>query len=126
MLDCSVALLSAAQMAQADQLTVASGISGKALMENAGRPVAQAIQQRWTPRPVLVLCGPGSNGGGGFVASRRLAEADWPERVALFGPRDQLSGAAHHAAQWRDPVEALMPAALDGAELVVDAIFGAG
>ncbi|MEO8525616.1 MAG: NAD(P)H-hydrate dehydratase [Caldimonas sp.] len=127
MSDCSAALLTAAQMAQADRLTVASGISGMALMENAGRPVAQAIVQRWTPRPVLVLCGPGSNGGDGFVAARRLAEADWPVRVALLVSRDQLRGeAAFHASQWRGPVEALTPAALDGAELVVDAIFGAG
>ena len=127
MLDCGVALLTTAQMALADRLTVASGVSGNALMENAGRPVALAIQQRWTRRPVLVLCGPGSNGGDGFVTARRLAEADWPVRLALLVPRDQLRGeAAYHAAQWRGPVEALTPAALDEAELVVDAIFGAG
>jgi NAD(P)H-hydrate epimerase len=114
-------------MAQADRLTVASGISAIALMESAGRPVAAAIQQRWTPRPVLVLCGPGSNGGDGFVAARRLAEADWPVRVALLVPRASLRGvAAHHAGLWRGPVEPLTPAALDGAELVIDAIFGAG
>ena len=127
LLDCRTALLTATQMAQADRLTVASGISGTALMENAGRPVALVIMQRWTPRPVLVLCGPGSNGGDGFVAARRLAEADWPVRVALLVPRENLcGGAAHHAGLWRGPVEPLVPAALDGAELVVDAIFGAG
>ncbi len=126
-LDCRMALLTTTQMAEADRLTIAFGISAQALMENAGRPVAQAIMQHWTPRPVLVLCGPGSNGGDGFVAARRLAEADWPVRVALLGPREQLQGAAaHHAAQWLGPVEALTPAALDGAELVLDAIFGAG
>ena len=122
-----MALLTSQQMAEADRLTLASGIDGIALMENAGRPVAHAIMQRWTPRPVIVLCGPGSNGGDGFVVARRLAEADWPVRVALLVSRDQLRGeAAHHAALWREPVEALTPAALDGAELVVDAIFGAG
>lgn len=127
MLDCRTALLTATQMAQADRLTVASGISGNALMENAGRPVALAIMQRWTPRPVLVLCGPGSNGGDGFVAARRLVEADWPVRVALLVPRANLRGeAAHHAGLWRGPVEPLVPASLDGVELVVDAIFGAG
>ncbi len=126
-LDCRTALLSAVQMALADRLTVASGIGGAALMENAGRPVALAVQRRWSPRPVLVLCGPGSNGGDGFVAARRLAEADWPVRVALLVPREQLRGeAAHHAGLWRGPVEPLVPAALDGAELVVDALFGAG
>ena len=126
-LDPESALLTAAQMAEADRLTIASGISEIALMDNAGRPVAHEIMLRWAPRPVLVLCGPGSNGGDGFVAARRLAEAGWPVRVALLGPRDQLRGAAaHHAALWNAPVELLTPAALAGAELVVDAIFGAG
>nr|WP_315430649.1 NAD(P)H-hydrate dehydratase [uncultured Albidiferax sp.] len=127
MLNCTTALLTATQMAEADRWTVASGISGPALMENAGRPVAQAIMQRWTLRPVLVLCGPGNNGGDGFVAARHLAEAHWPVRVALLVPRESLRGdAAHHAGLWRGAVEPLTPAALDGAELVVDAIFGAG
>jgi NAD(P)H-hydrate epimerase len=83
--------------------------------------------QRWTPRPALVLCGPGNNGGDGFVAARHLFEANWPVRVASLVPREQLRGAAaHHAALWQGPVEALTLAALDGAELIVDAIFGAG
>jgi NAD(P)H-hydrate epimerase len=126
-LNCSTALLTVSQMAQADNMTVTSGISGAALMENAGRPVAQAIMERWTPRPVIVLCGPGNNGGDGFVAARRLAQADWPVRVASLVPLENLRGdAAHHAGLWRGPVEALTPAALDGAELVVDALFGAG
>ncbi len=121
------ALLTAAQMAEADRLTVACGIAEIALMENAGRPVAREIERRWSPRPVVVLCGPGSNGGDGFVAARRLAGNDWPVRVALLGARDRLRGsAAHHAALWRGSVEPLTPAALDGAALVVDAIFGAG
>lgn len=126
-LDYGTALLSTAQMGQADQLTVDFGISETVLMENAGRPVAFAIMQRWTPRPVLVLCGPGNNGGDGFVVARHLAQADWPVRVALLVPREQLRGAAaHHAGLWSGPVEALTPTVLAGAELIVDAIFGAG
>ena len=110
------ALLSARQMSEADRLTIASGISDNDLMENAGRPVAQAIITRWTPRPVVVLCGPGSNGGDGFVAARKLAEAGWPVRVAMLGGREHLQGAAaHHSAQWLGPIEPLTPAALDGA-----------
>lgn len=121
------ALLTVGQMGEADRLTVASGISEIALMENAGHAVAQAIMQRWTPRSVIVLCGPGSNGGDGFVVARRLAAADWPVSVALLGPVDQLWGAAaHHASLWREPIESLTPDSLDGAELVIDAIFGAG
>lgn len=127
LLDGSTALLTIAQMAKADQLTIDAGISASALMENAGHPVAEAIMQRWTPRPVLVLCGPGSNGGDGFVAARCLAQANWPVRVALLVPRKRLRGeAAHHARLWLGTVEPLTPAALEGAELVVDAIFGAG
>ena len=59
--------------------------------------------------------------------SQALAEADWPVRIALLVPRDSLRGQeAHHAALWRGPVEPMTPAALEGAELVIDAIFGAG
>ena len=127
LLNSRVALLTAAQMGEADRLTVASGISEMRLMENAGRAVAQAIIERWSPRPVLVLCGPGNNGGDGFVAALCLAQSGWPVRVASLVPREQLRGAAaQHAALWQGPVEALTPAALDGAALVVDAIFGAG
>ncbi|MEO6103782.1 MAG: NAD(P)H-hydrate dehydratase [Pseudoxanthomonas sp.] len=126
-LDVGTALLTAAQMVDADRLTVASGISEARLMENAGSAVARAIMARWKPRPVLVLCGPGNNGGDGFVAAHLLAEAGWPVRVALLGPREQLRGAAaHHAALWRRPVDTLVPAALEGALLIVDAIFGSG
>jgi NAD(P)H-hydrate epimerase len=78
-------------------------------------------------RPVIVLCGPGNNGGDGFAAARQLSEAGWPVRVALLGLRDHLAGAAlHHAEQWHGSFERLTPSVLDGAELVVDAIFGAG
>ena len=121
------ALLDGRRMTEANRLTVAAGTPASALMENAGRAVAQQIERRWSARPVTVLCGPGDNGGDGFVAARQLAEAGWPVRLALLGPPDHLTGAArHHAALWRGAVEPLTPAVLDGAGLVVDAIFGAG
>jgi NAD(P)H-hydrate epimerase len=127
MLNTRTALLDVGQMGEADRLTVAAGISGNVLMANAGACVAGAIVARWSPRPVTVLCGPGNNGGDGFVAAQHLGEAGWDVRVALMGKREHLTGEAqYHAARWRGAVEALTPAVLDGAALVVDAIFGAG
>jgi hydroxyethylthiazole kinase-like uncharacterized protein yjeF len=114
-------------MAEADRLAIASGMDEAQRMENAGQSVAQAVIKRWSSRPVLVLCGPGGNGGDGFVVARCLAEAGWLVRVALLVPPDQLRGAtAHHAQLWRGTVEALTPASIDGAALIVDALFGAG
>src|SRR5437868_10817228 len=121
------ALLTPAQMGEADRLTIAGGISGIELMETAGRKVADAVSRRWPPQLIVVLCGPGNNGGDGFVAARVLAERGWPVRLALLGSVSGLRGdAAQAAARWPGSVEVLAPAALDGAGLVVDGIFGAG
>ncbi len=120
-------LLSTAEMYEADRLAVASGVAGVDLMEQAGRAVAQAILTRHRPCRVLVLCGPGNNGGDGFVAARLLAEEGWEVRLALLGERERLAGdAAVHAARWSGAVEPLRPGCLQGAEVVVDALFGAG
>jgi NAD(P)H-hydrate epimerase len=127
MLNSRTALLDVRQMGEADRLSVAAGTPGIVLMENAGASVARAIAQRWSARAVTILCGPGNNGGDGFVAARHLAAAGWPVRLALLGSRDHLKGEArYHADLWTGAIEALAPAALEGAELVVDAIFGAG
>ncbi len=120
-------LLTVAEMSRADAAAIEAGISGEHLMEAAGRAVADAVAGRWDKRPVAVLCGPGNNGGDGFVVARLLAEAGWPVRLALLGDRDRLKGDARsHAERWTGAVEPLAVEALDGAEIVVDALFGAG
>ncbi|MEN8197106.1 MAG: NAD(P)H-hydrate dehydratase, partial [Pseudomonadota bacterium] len=96
-------------------------------MEAAGKAIANAIAVRWSPRPVSVLCGPGNNGGDGFVVARIMDQWGWPVRVGLLGDRDGLEGDARlNAERWTGPVESLSPQLLAGAELVVDALFGAG
>ena len=122
-----LALLSVDEMYAADRAAVAAGIPGEALMESAGRAIADRIRARWDPRPTAVLCGPGNNGGDGFVVARLLAERGWPVTVALSGARAALKGdAARNAGRWTGPVVPIGAAALDGARLVVDALFGAG
>ncbi len=123
----AAALLTVEEMGRADAAAIASGVPGEALMEAAGAAVAREIQARWRPRPVAVLCGPGNNGGDGFVAARPLAAAGWPVRLALMGPLGKLKGdAALHAGRWQRPIEQLEPEMLEGAGLVVDALIGAG
>jgi ADP-dependent NAD(P)H-hydrate dehydratase / NAD(P)H-hydrate epimerase len=121
------ALLSVAQMTEADRATIAAGTTGPALMQNAGNAVVREITRRWSPRPVSVLCGPGNNGGDGFVVAVELAHAGWPVRVALLGRRENLRGDARdHAARWSGGIESLTPGVIVGAALVVDALFGSG
>jgi ADP-dependent NAD(P)H-hydrate dehydratase / NAD(P)H-hydrate epimerase len=120
-------LLSIAEMTAADAAAVAAGVPGSTLMENAAAAVARAIAARFAPRPTLVICGPGNNGGDGFVVARRLAEAGWPVRVTLLGAREALrGGAAIAAASWQGEASPLEPSLLEDARLVVDALFGAG
>lgn len=125
--DTGAEILSVEQMYRADAAAIASGIPGKVLMENAGRAVVQAICRRWTPRPVTILCGPGNNGGDGFVIARLLALRGWLVTVALLGKRAELSGdAALNADRWVGDVRPLDLNTLQGTELVVDALFGVG
>jgi len=114
-------------MYAADRAAMALGVSGLELMENAGAGAAREILERFGARPAAVLCGPGNNGGDGFVIARHLAAAGAPVRLALLGARERLKGdAAAMAGRWAGPVEPLGEAALEGAGLVVDALFGAG
>ena len=124
----SLALLSVAEMRAADRAAMDGGVSGVALMEAAGAGVARAIARRWAPRPTVVLCGPGNNGGDGFVVARRLRRAGARDvRVALLGSREALEGDARVMADaWEGEVAPLGPGLVEDAALIVDAVFGAG
>lgn len=123
----SIELLTVEEMGRADALTIERGTPGIELMENAGRAVADAIVDRFPQGPVSVLCGPGNNGGDGFVVARLLAEWGWPVSLFLLGAREKLRGDAAAAAdRWPGAVYPLSVDAGRGATLVVDAIFGAG
>lgn len=122
------ALLDIGQMGRADRAAVEAGTPVATLMRNAGAAVAREIRRRYAPSRVVALCGPGNNGGDGIVAARELAGAGWPVRVALLGGDPAVfRGAAREQAQaWQGGFEAVTPAVLGDAELVIDALFGAG
>ncbi len=120
-------LLTVEQMSRADASAVEAGVPSLTLMENAGASVVREIRRRWTRRRVVVLCGPGNNGGDGFVIARLLKDINWPVRLGLLLDKSKLKGdAAVNADAWDGDCEPVTPALLDGAKLVVDALFGAG
>ena len=123
------AVLTIAEMYAADKMAVSLGVESLALMEAAGAAVARTVETRWRRRSVTVMCGPGNNGGDGFVAARILAQSGWPVQLGLAASIDSLRGdAATTARLWRE-VGAIQPLStdlLEGDPLVVDALFGAG
>jgi NAD(P)H-hydrate epimerase len=121
-------LLTAEEMGRADRLAIAGGVAGLALMEAAGRAVAEAAAGLvHRGGRVAVACGPGNNGGDGFVAARLLAAEGHIVRLGLLGMREALGGeAAEMARRWEGEVEPLSSDLVGGADLIVDAMFGAG
>ncbi|MGY6246988.1 NAD(P)H-hydrate dehydratase [Bosea thiooxidans] len=123
-----LALLTTEQMGDADRIAIASGIPGIDLMERAGAAVAAAAMRHAAPGArAAVLCGPGNNGGDGFVAARILRERGYQVELALFGEAKALSGDAATAAErWGGAVGPLSAVAAEHADIVIDALFGAG
>jgi hydroxyethylthiazole kinase-like uncharacterized protein yjeF len=120
-------VLTVEQVRAADKAAIAAGTPGFELMLRAGRAVAREIAARWTQRPVLVMCGPGANGGDGYIVAKTLQERGWPVRVAgLVQPSALKGDAAMAADEWAGPVENLGGKVFEGAGLIVDALFGAG
>lgn len=114
-------------MYEADKQAADTGVATLTLMENAGAAVAAIIVERFSPQPIVVLCGPGNNGGDGFVVARLLKEKGFAVKLALACDAKQLQGdSAMMASRWEGEVLPLTPIILDGAKLVVDALFGIG
>ncbi|MBK9081992.1 MAG: NAD(P)H-hydrate dehydratase [Rhizobiales bacterium] len=121
-------LLATAEMGRADAFAVAGGTPGRRLMRRAGEAVAEAAASLApVGGRVVALCGPGANGGDGFVAARLLAGRGFDVAVYLLGDRERLTGdAASAAAAWAGPAAPLDALDLAGADVAIDAIFGAG
>jgi NAD(P)H-hydrate epimerase len=129
----SLRLLKADEMREAERAAFADGLSSFEAMSRAGSAVAQVVTSRWPRRAidrVLVLCGPGNNGGDGFVAATALREAGWPVSVACVVPPDRLMGDAAKAAEkWgAKPQIATLDIVREVGlrSLVIDALFGIG
>lgn len=128
MLNTATAVLTSQQMQQLHHHALSPPEANHAMaVEGMGQFVAQAIQKRWTPRPVLVLCGPGGNGADGFATAQCLAASGWSVRVAQHVPPSTLPRKIEpHNTAWQGHIEEISPAVLQDAKLVVDAIFGTG
>ncbi len=120
-------LIFPAHMAEIDARTIAGGTPGIVLMERAGQAVVTVLRGVWTRRSVLILAGPGNNGGDGWVIARLLKEAGWPVTIVSDWPASALKGDAKLAceASGMTPVP-LERADFSGSPLIVDALFGAG
>jgi hydroxyethylthiazole kinase-like uncharacterized protein yjeF len=116
-------IVTAAQMREAEDRVIAAGTSVDALMERAGSAVAESIWRFGGGRETLILCGPGNNGGDGYVAARYLKARGLSVRVAAYGPPKSAAAIVAHA-KWHGPVETLSVA--KPAPIVVDALFGTG
>jgi len=130
-------VLTAQQMRKLEADAIAAGrVCGRAMMEQAGRGVVDATLARWPhlaarPGRAVVLCGPGNNGGDGYVVARHLAARGWQAACYALGDPARLppDARANHdawAAEGTVAPLAEAPAALAGADLVVDALFGIG
>ncbi len=116
-------ILTSAEMRAAEGVAMAGGVSVDALMERAGGAVAEAVWRFGGGRPTLILCGPGNNGGDGYVAARRLLERGLDVRVAACSePTTEVAIAARN--RWTGVVEQLED--VQPAPVLVDALFGTG
>lgn len=131
-------VLTAGEMGAIERAAISRGdVTGRELMERAGRGVVEAVFA-WRPAlaeapgSVVVLCGPGNNGGDGFVVARLLRGAGWDVSLFLYGEEARLPpDAAENARLWRQvgdiaPFEVAIAEGLPAADLYIDALFGGG
>lgn len=116
------AILTVREMAAADRAAIDGGTPGIELMERAGAAVAAAIMAHFERQKTTVLCGPGNNGGDGYVIARLLKANGWPVEVQALGP-PETDDAKATAGRWDGAVK---PVEVAGEGLFVDAMFGAG
>ena len=116
-------ILTAAQMREAERAAIASGVSEYELMERAGAAAAEIIWRAGGKRDLLVLCGPGNNGGDGYVIARQLRARGVPVRVAALA-ESRTDSSLRARSAWGGPVETLYDAG--PATQIVDALFGTG
>lgn len=121
-------LLDTQSMRRADALTIAAGTAGYALMQRAGAAVAEAaIREFPADARIIIVCGPGNNGGDGFVAARILAARGFHVRLGLLGQPSDLKGDALEAADdWSGDVLQAADLPLGDCDLIIDALFGTG
>ena len=121
-------LLTAEEMSRAEKLAVEAGVPALTMMEHAGRAVSEEVVRRF-PRGsrAVVLCGPGNNGGDGFVVARYLRERGYQVRLALHGKRDELKRKPKEMARrWDEAIEPFSLQWIEGAQVIVDAVYGTG
>jgi NAD(P)H-hydrate epimerase len=118
-------ILSVAEMVEADRLAVQMGVPSLTLMENAGKAVADVVEAHYPPSAVAVLCGPGNNGGDGYVAARHLKSRGWNVWAESVTDPSALKGdAAEMFKRWNG--ETRFVTRSRKADIVIDAIFGTG
>ena len=116
-------ILTAEQMRVVEAATIKAGTAETTLMERAGAALAEAVRLYAGPRESLILCGPGNNGGDGYVAARHLKQAGYAVRVAALA-EPSADAARWSRGRWEGPVEPF-EAATD-APILIDCLFGTG
>lgn len=122
-------ILTNEQMAEADRMTIETGTDGFDLMLTAGKAVTDIVTAHYADHynRALVLCGPGNNGGDGFIIASLLEASGWIVRLAALKPVSELKGdAARAAAEWNSDVLDFTSVKPETEEVIIDAVFGTG